>query len=156
MSKDMNVSMENGRLTAPFVLEYTYKRATGPVIGDFLTALRDGKILGAKTKRGPVICPPQEFDPQNGDDIESLVELGTSGVLTSFAVVHKPLPAHPKQEPFAFVLVKLDGADTAMTHIVMADDLSALRTGMRVKAVFADERIGFITDIDHFAPEEQA
>lgn len=152
MSDDVRV--EGGLLTAPFVLEYSYKRTVGPIIGAFLTGLRDGKILAAKTKRGPVICPPQEYDPATGEDIVELVEIGQSGVLQSFAVVREPLASHPKQVPFAFALVKLDGADTAMTHIVLADDLSALRTGARVRAVFAQERIGFITDIDHFALEE--
>lgn len=147
---DSNVSVEDGRLTAPFVLEYSYKRATGPVIGDFLTALRDGKILGGKTARGTTICPPHEYDPTTGEELEGLVEVGPDGVLQSFAVVHQPLASHPKQEPFAFAIVMLDGADTAMTHIVMHDDLSALRKGQRVRAVFAEERTGFITDIDHF------
>lgn len=148
-----NVRMEDGLLTAPFLLEYSYKRTVGPIIGAFLAGLRDGKILAAKTSRGPVICPPQEYDPATGEDIVGLIEIGQSGELQSFAVVHKPLPYHPKQEPFAFALVKLDGADTAMTHIVLADDLSQLKRGMRVRAVFADERVGFITDLDHFRLE---
>lgn len=146
--------MENGLLTAPFLLEYSYKRTVGPVIGAFLTGLRDGKILGAKTARGPVICPPQEYDPQTGEDIVELVEVGQSGTVKSFAVVHHILPSHPKQQPFAYALIQLDGADTAMTHLVLAEDFGALRTGSRVKAVFAEERVGFITDIDHFALEE--
>lgn len=151
---ESNVSVENGRLTAPFVLEYSYKRATGPIIGDFLTGLRDGKILGGKTARGPVVCPPHECDPLTGEDLEGLVEVGPGGVLETFAVVHKPLPSHPKQEAFAFATIRLDGADTAITHVVMHDDLSALKKGQRVTAVFAKERTGFITDIDHFALEE--
>lgn len=151
---DNNVSVEDGRLTAPFVLEYSYKRATGPIIGDFLTGLRQGKIFGGKTTRGPVVCPPHEYDPTTGEELEGLVEVGPGGVLQSFAVVHEPLASHPKQVPFAFAIVTLDGADTAMTHIVMHDDLSALRKGQRVTAVFAQERVGFITDIDHFKLEE--
>lgn len=151
---DSDVRVEDGRLTAPFVLEYRYKRATGPMIGDFLTGLRDGKILGGKTRRGPVICPPHEYDPQTGDALEGLVEVGPAGVLQSFAVVHCPRRSHPKQEPFAFAIVLLDGADTAITHIVQHADLRALRSGQRVTAVFAEERTGFITDIDHFALED--
>ena len=29
-------------------LEYPYTRTTGPVMGPFLTGLRDGRILGAR------------------------------------------------------------------------------------------------------------
>lgn len=148
-----HVRVEDGLLTAPFVLEYSYKRTVGPVIGAFLTGLRDGKILAAQTRRGPVVCPPQEYDPATGEDILGLIEVGQTGVVQTFAIVHQPLASHPKQEPFAFALVKLDGADTAMTHIVMGENLQALKTGARVRAVFAPQRVGFITDIDHFAME---
>ena len=35
-------------LSAPYLLEYTYRRAVGPVVGRFLGALRDGRIEGAR------------------------------------------------------------------------------------------------------------
>ena len=143
---------EEGLLTAPFVLEYKYKRTVGPIIGKFLTGLRDGKILAAQTKRGPVICPAQEYDPLTGDAIDGLVELSGKGTIRTAVRVHKPLRQHPRQEPFAFALIQLDGADTAMTHIV-AGDLDKAVAGARVKAVFANERIGYITDISHFEVE---
>lgn len=146
--------MEDGLLTAPFVLEYRYRRTVGPIIGAFLTGLRDGKILAAKTARGPVICPPQEYDPHTGEDILDLVDVPPTGTVKSFAIVHKPLASHPRQTPFAFVLVQLDGADTAMTHIFEASDLHRLATGARVRAVFAEQRVGFITDIRHFTFED--
>lgn len=143
---------EIGLLTAPFLLEYKYKRTVGPVIGQFLTGLRDGKIFAAKTKRGPVVCPPLEYDPQTGDAIDGLVELSGKGTIRTAVVVHKPLPQHPRQEPFAFALVDLDGADTAMMHLVTGD-LSKAKAGARVRAVFAPERVGYITDISHFEVE---
>ena len=45
-----------------FVMEYPYTRTTGPVIGPFLTGLRDGHILGSRCG-GRVLCPPMEYDP---------------------------------------------------------------------------------------------
>ena len=41
--------MASDVLAAPYVLEYTYQRSTGPVIGRFLGGLRAGVILGVKT-----------------------------------------------------------------------------------------------------------
>src|SRR2546428_491066 len=38
--------MATEALLAPHVLEYTYTRSTGPVIGAFLTGLRDQKFIG--------------------------------------------------------------------------------------------------------------
>ena len=58
---------------------------------------------------------------------------------------------HRFSEPFAFVLVKLDGADTAMAHVVK-DDIDKLAVGVRVEAVWApdEERSGTIWDIACF------
>lgn len=143
---------DQGALSAPFVLEYKYKRTVGPIIGKFLTGLRDGKILAATTQRGPVVCPPLEYDPLTGDAITGLVELSGKGVIRTAVVVHKPLRQHPRQEPFAFALIQLDGADTAMTHIIVGD-LARAKAGARVRAVFSPERVGYITDISHFEVE---
>jgi len=64
--------------------------------------------------------------------------------------VREPIAGlHPFTAPFAFVLVKLDGADTALAHLVR-DDLERLRVGVRVEAVWAAERAGTIRDIECF------
>ena len=39
-------------MKAPYVLEYAYKRSTGPTTGAFLTGLRGGRILGGRTRAG--------------------------------------------------------------------------------------------------------
>ena len=31
-----------------YKIEYPYTRTTGPVVGPFLTALRDGKLIGSR------------------------------------------------------------------------------------------------------------
>jgi uncharacterized OB-fold protein len=149
-----DIRNEGGMLTAPFVLEYSYKRTTGPVIGDFLTALRDdAKILAARTPSGRVVCPPLEYDPTSGEAIEELVEVGPGGVVTTWTWVDSPEPSHPHDQPFAFALVRLDGADTAMLHTVCVDSVDHMSSGMRVRARFRDERVGYITDIACFEAE---
>ena len=47
-------------------------------------------------------------------------------------------------------MIKLDGADIPMIHCVAANAESDVSTGARVKAVWADETIGMITDISRF------
>ena len=44
-------------------------------------------------------------------------------------------------------------ADTAMLHVVDAGSMDAMSTGMRVKARWAEERVGYMTDIVCFEPE---
>ena len=104
----------------PFVLEYPYTRTVGPVIGPFLTALRDGQILGVRCGNR-VLCPPMEFDPDTGETLSpDLVEVGPAGTVENWTWIAEPSRKHPIQEPFAFAQVKLDGADTSMTHAVKA------------------------------------
>jgi uncharacterized OB-fold protein len=141
-------------LTAPYVLEYTYRRSVGPVIGRFLTALRDGRIEGVRTKSGKVLVPPAEYDPETGDAVGEPVEVGQSGVVTTWAWVAEPMSVHPLKKPFAWALVKLDGADTALLHAVDAGSIDVMRTGMRVTVKWRAEREGGIGDIECFVPEE--
>lgn len=142
-------------LSAPYVLEYTYRRSVGPVIGRFLSALREGRIEGVKTPSGKVLVPPAEYDPETGEAVGDPVEVGQAGVVQSWAWVTSPRKNQPLQKPFAWALVKLDGADTAMLHAVDASR-EEMKSGMRVKAKWRAERAGEIQDIACFVPEGSA
>jgi uncharacterized OB-fold protein len=136
-------------------LEYPYTRTTGPVMGPFLTGLRDGRIMGGRCG-GRVLCPPLEYDPDTGAPAEpELVEVGPGGTVGAWTWVAHPTPKHPFDHPFAFALVTLDGADTPLVHAVDAGSIEAMATGMRVSAQFRDERTGAITDV-YFVPEANA
>ena len=50
-------------LSAPVTVAFDYTRSTGPVLGRFLTGLRDGVVVGGRTSEGTVVVPPPEFDP---------------------------------------------------------------------------------------------
>ena len=137
-------------LSAPLIIEYPFKRTTGPIIGAFLTGLREQVLVGSKAEDGRVIVPPAEFDPISGNDLTELVEVGPEGVITTWAWVTAPHAKHPLADPFAWVLVKLDGADTPMLGALKADGIDAVSTGARVKPVWAEEREGHIDDIAHW------
>ena len=149
-------------LRAPHVLEYPYVRSVGPVIGAFLTGLRDGRILGAKSHdrdgAATVIVPPTEYDPVTSADVGDLVEVGQSGVVTTWSWANKPLQGQPLDRPFAWALVQLDGATTGMLHAVDAGSAQAMSSGMRVTARWrpAAERVGSLHDIECFVPEGSA
>ena len=142
-------------LHAEHRLEYPYSRSTGPVIGAFLTGLRDGKLLGVRGAGGSVIVPPTEYDPTTGEDTGELVEVGPGGVVETWAWVGEPLRKHPLQTPFAWALIRLDGADTALLHVVDSGAPDALAAGDRVTVRFRpeSERIGAMADIEAFVPE---
>ena len=143
-------------LTASHVMEYPYRRSLGPVLGRFFTGLRDGKIEGTRTREGRVLVPPSEYDPDTGAAVDGFVEVGMSGVVTTWAWVSQPLESHILDRPFAWALIRLDGADTAMLHAVDAGDSERMRTGMRVTVRWNETRGEGIRDIACFVPEEVA
>ena len=141
------------RLTT-HTIEFPYTRTLGPVYSAFLTGMRDGRILGIKTGDGRVLCPPTEWDPATGEGLaHDFVEVGPGGVVETWAWVTAPTRKHPLEHPFAFALIKLDGADTALLHAVDAGTMDAMRRGLRVTPRWKAERIGHITDVEAFVPE---
>jgi uncharacterized OB-fold protein len=137
-------------LSQAFELGFTYTRSTGPVVGRFLTGLRDRKILGIRASDGRVIVPPMEYDPVTAEALDEFVEVGQHGEILSWCWVNKPLASHPMEEPFAWAMIRLDGADVPMIHCVSAAAEVELATGARVQAIWAEETRGFITDIRCF------
>ncbi len=134
-----------------FVLEYAYKRSLGPVLSEFFTSLRDGVLKGARTADGRVLLPPTEYDPLTGDDIEGLVPVADAGTIVSWTWVDAPEPRHPVDTPFAFALIRLDGTDTDLLHVVI-DDQERIQSGARVQLEWKPvaERVGAMTDIAGF------
>jgi uncharacterized OB-fold protein len=141
-------------LSAPLVIEYPFSRTTGPVIGAFLTGLRERVLVGIRGSDGRVHVPPVESDPVTAESLTELVEVGPGATVVSWAWVPEPMPKHPLDHPFAFALVQPDGADTAMLHAVDAGSPEAMRTGMRVTPRWRAEREGHILDLECFVPED--
>ena len=135
------------------VMEFPYKHSTGPTIGRFLAGLKEQKtIWGQRVARQGVVAPPVGYSEVDASDVGEWVAVKDTGVVTAVAIVHHPIQdLHPSSSPFAFVLVRLDGADTAMAHVVK-DNLDKLKVGARVQAVWApdDQRTGTIRDIACF------
>ena len=141
-------------LRAPFELAYNYKRSSGPVMSKFFEALGQQKILGTKSSAGKVFSPAAEFDPETNEPLKEMVEVGPGGVVESFSWIEDPQHHHLIKEPFAFALIKLDGADTSMLHMVTQCNEADLRIGSRVKANWSEIQEQRITDIKFFTLEK--
>lgn len=139
-------------LKAPLVVEFPFTRSLGPVQSAFLTGLRERVVLGVRTADGRTLVPPVEYDPVTAEEIHDLVEVAPTGTVTTWAWNHEPRRGQPLDTPFAWVLVRLDGADTALLHALDAPGPDAVRTGLRVRVRWAPERTGAITDIACFEP----
>ena len=117
----------------------------------FLIGLRDEeKILGNRCGRcNTVFVPPRKNCGRCFEEIMDWVELGAEGVVKTHTVVRYAGPMQPAEPPFAYALIRLDGADVDFLHIVR-NDLDRLKNGVRVKARFKEERSGHIMDIEDF------
>ncbi|GAA0645862.1 hypothetical protein GCM10009535_24280 [Streptomyces thermocarboxydovorans] len=143
-------------LTAPLVVEFPFTRSLGPVQSAFLTGLRERVVLGVRGSDRRVLVPPAEYDPVTAGELRELVEVAPTGTVTTWAWNHAPRKGQPLTTPFAWVLVRLDGADTALLHALDAPGPDTVRTGMRVRIRWAAERTGAITDIACFEPYDAA
>ncbi len=147
------MSRPTAPLRAPLEIEFDYTRSLGPVLSQFMDALAERRILGARGADGRVHAPPFEYDPVSAEPPgPDLIEVGPEGTVVSWSWMPEPLAGQPLAEPFAWALIRLDGADTAMLHAVDAGSAAAMRTGLRVRPRWAARPAGSIRDIACFEP----
>jgi uncharacterized protein len=143
-------------LSAPLRLSFDYTRSVGTLLSQFFTALRERRILGVRGSDGRVHVPPAEFDPVTYERLTEIVPVSSVGTVQSWTWQSTPLEGQPLDTPFAWALIKLDGADTPLLHAVAAESSDAVSTGARVHAHWVDEPVGAITDIAYFALGDEA
>ncbi len=133
---------------------WKYTRYAGRTGSRFLIELRDNKkIMGTKCPVcGKVYVPARSLCYVCFKPMDQWVEVSTEGTLMSYTLVYQSEPSYPVKTPFAYGIIKLDGADTGFAHIIGEVNPTNLKIGMRVKAVFKDKRVGSILDISHFKP----
>ncbi len=96
-----------------------------------------------------------EWDPATGAELpHEFVEVGPAGTVESWTWVVTPSVQHPLDHPFAFALVRLDGATTPLLHAVDAGTPEAMAEGMRVAPRWRGDPGGRIDDIICFVPGE--
>jgi uncharacterized OB-fold protein len=139
-------------LSAPLTLSFDYTRSVGPTLGAFFTALRNRRITGVRGSDGRVHVPVIEYDPVSYEPLTEIVPVSSVGTVLSWTWQPQPLDGQPLDRPFAWALIKLDGADTALMHAVDGE----VKTGDRVHAHWVAEPVGAITDIAYFLPGEDS
>ncbi len=139
-------------LSAPLTLSFDYTRSVGPILGAFCTALRGRRIVGIRGSDGRVHVPVVEYDPVTCEPLTEIVPVSSVGTVLSWSWQSEPLEGQPLDRPFAWALIKLDGADTALLHAVDG----RIATGDRVHAHWVDEPVGAITDIAWFVAGDEA
>ena len=139
-------------LSAPLEISFDYTRSLGPVLSRFMTGLAQRTILGSRSADGRVYVPPAEYDPITFSPPADLVPVGPAGTVLTWSWQPEPREGQPLHRPFAWALIRLDGADTAMLHAVDAGSAGQMSTGMRVQPRWAANPAGHIADIECFEP----
>jgi len=128
--------------------------SAGAVQSRFLIELRDNKrIVGMRCPACNVVyVPPRSTCKYCFGQLDEWTDVSDKGTLLTYTVVCRPNPVQPVEPPIVYGIVQLDGADTGLLHMIGEADFESLRVGMRVEAVYREERKGDILDIKHFRP----
>jgi uncharacterized OB-fold protein len=143
--------MENKDVVkAYYKMEAEFNWSYGKISRFFKELIENKRIMGTKCPScGVVFCPPTSDCPKCWVPTE-WVEVGPKGTLLHFTVIHQSNLWSKRKAPYTLGLIKLDGADTGLMHYIDDIDIAKLKAQPRVEAVFADERKGYVTDIEHF------
>jgi uncharacterized OB-fold protein len=130
---------------------------TGIAIGQYLSALKDGNIIGAycKTCRKTVI-PPRTVCEWCYRPMDAFVPLKDTGVVNTFSLCYVTWDVKRIKQPEIPAVINIDGATAlhGIMHKLGEVDPENVKIGMRVEAVWkpVEEREGSITDILYFRP----
>ncbi|MEE8373148.1 MAG: Zn-ribbon domain-containing OB-fold protein [Dehalococcoidia bacterium] len=128
--------------------------SAGAVGSRFLIELRDRKrIMGTRCSGcNRVYVPARSICGDCYQQLEDWVEVSDKGTVLTYSVCHEDNGVQPVEAPVVYGIVQLDGADTGFVHMMGEVELEELRIGMRVKAVFREDRMASILDIKYFKP----
>jgi len=115
--------------------------------------LKEKKILGTKCHEcGMVYVPGTDYCRKCFIDIDEIVEVKDTGVLTTYTVGLNDVRGNPLEKITISCTVQLEGCDTHISARLEGIDWKEAKVGMPVKAVWVDEPKGELRDIDHFEP----
>lgn len=138
-----------------------YRVKLGRAWTRFLRGLENKQLLASKCDECErVFVPAQDYCEHCYAKIEEWQEVEPIGTLDTATIVYQGFEGGP-EAPYAVGAIAIDGTDTLLMHFIGGVDLenmdearARVKKGLRVRAVWKDERSGEITDILHFEPIE--
>ncbi len=136
---------------APIRLEYTIP--AGRATSRFCRGLASGRLYGQRCPEcKKVNVPPRGACPTCGVPTEEEVLLPDSGTITTFCIINIAFAAQALELPYACASILLDGADSTLFHLIQEVPVAEIRMGMRVRAVWAENKLASLEAIRHFKP----
>jgi hypothetical protein len=141
--------------------------ATGPVMGRFLNALKEKRILAIRCPVcGRLQSPPREVCAPCRTANRDWVDIGPKGELRMLEYCHyaspDPLTGDTRETPYGAIGILLDGCqgEEVFWHLLRPDQLDRVQMGIvlgdrvihgtRLRPVWAARRTGSIDDIRYF------
>ncbi len=144
----MDVWIYHGQIYIP------NRYSAGAVGSRFLIEIRDKKrITGTRCPTcNRVYVPARSICKDCFGQLDEWVEVSDKGTVLTYTVCNQPNPVQPVETPLVYGIIQLDGADTGLVHMLGEVNPEQLRIGMRVQAVFKEQREASILDIKYFKP----
>lgn len=141
--------------------------ATGPIMGKFLNALKEKKILANRCPRcGRLQLPAREICAECRVRADEFIEVGPKGQVRYMEYVMyaspDPLTGETRETPYGMANILLDGCkgNETFAHLIRRDQIDRIKggrddnPGTRVRPVWNETRVGSIFDIQYFEIDE--
>ncbi len=134
---------------------YRYRMEGGGV--RLLTeAMKEKRIKGVRCNEcGMVYVPGPTYCRKCFVDIDEVVEVEDRGTVMSYCVELADVRGNPRETPLISAMIELDGADSWFVGAVVGIEPEEASVGMRVKAVWAENPVGSLSDIEYFEVLEE-
>lgn len=132
-----------------------YGQYTYGIAGErFFREIKDNaKITGTKCQNCNIIyVPPRIYCERCFDELKEWCEIENKGEIYTYTVGWVDLDGARLGEPIILALVKFDGTHGGLVHKVEEISAAKVKIGMKVAAVYKEEREGSILDIKYFKP----
>ncbi|MEM0382294.1 MAG: Zn-ribbon domain-containing OB-fold protein [Nitrososphaerota archaeon] len=130
-------------------IESFYEYPAGIALSRFLEELRLGRLVASKCSScGHMTIPPRAYCVKCYRPIKEYQVIGGEGRIVTYTRSFINIEGKPANPPVTWVFVKFDGVDGGLLHLL--DPSINPQTGMRVRPVFREQRIGSILDIKWF------
>lgn len=140
-------------LRVPVHMKLHYRFPAGAHYERFFKEMKEtGRIMGVRCPEcRRVLVPPRPVCGECFARTEEWVQVGPQGTVVAYTSIYFPFidgtTGKPRPIPYGAGLIQLDGAYSAINHILEEGVPGKLYIGMRVEAVLKEKREGNIGDI---------
>ncbi len=139
------------------ILDTNYYRYTAGIAGEkFFEGLKENKLVAVACKDckdcedSHVYLPPRMYCECCFAELTDYFAVPDTGTVVSFTEVFQDVEGKPLSEPVILALINIDDTDTLFLHHLI--DVDELYVGLRVKAVWNEQKNGSLLDIKGFKP----